>query len=147
MWKNCGLKLGVPGREDPPTSKLKSALDTDKLRSFSRSVRGAPPPPPPAPLPPPPSIRCRTRSSTARQSGEGMRGVRGGVFGFSCWFVVERRSSVTTMGRPVRGWGFLTRLRPPLLPPGGRWKSKLTLAASRVLAGVREEKEVKEEAL
>jgi hypothetical protein len=58
---------------------------------------------------------------------------------------VERRSSVI-IGRPIKGWGFLTRLRPPL-PPGGRWKSKLTLAASSVLAGVREEEEVKEEAL
>ena len=65
--KDLGVLSGVFGK-DPPASKLKSALDTERFLSFSVSAALL-------------SIRFQNLSSKAWQSGDTRRGVLG-VFGF-----------------------------------------------------------------
>ena len=62
-WNDLGVLSGVLGRE-PPASKLKSALETERFRSFSVSAALV-------------SIRLLNLSSSAWQSGDTSSGVRG----------------------------------------------------------------------
>lgn len=85
---NClCLYPGVLGREEQ-SLKLKSELETDRFRSFSCCSALHE------------SRNCRNRSSVIRESGDGIKGVRG---------VLVLVAGSSGPGRPVRGLGFLIR--------------------------------------